>query len=120
MQALVLCVRVMAFTEECKYILSRYRRVWAVAWRVLLACVAFVLLYSGLAARRGLGFVLPKAERGLELAIAAVIVAVFVFMRYYGLKTNATHISLPPCSCLSYLFHVPPNTTSHHPHPQSH
>src|SRR5260370_14676982 len=110
MQALVLCVRVMAFTEECKYILSRYRRVWAVAWRVLLACVAFVLLYSGLAARRGLGFVLPKAERGLELAIAAVIVAVFVFMRYYGVKAKATDSSLGGGVCLYSFFIVLNNT----------
>jgi len=110
MQALVLCARALAVTEVCKHLLSRYRGVWALAWRVLLACVAFVVLYSGLAARRGLGFVLPKAERSLELAIAAAIVAVFVFMRYYGVKAKATDRSLAVGFCLYSCFSVLNNT----------
>ena len=82
MQALVICARGVAVMEVCKHLLSHYRGVWALAWRILVGCATLVLLYAGLAAKHDLRFVLPKAARALELAIAAVIVAVFVFLRY--------------------------------------
>lgn len=110
MQALVLCARSLAVTEVCRHLLSRYRGVWALAWRVLLACAALVLLYSGLAARRGWEFVLPKAERGLELAIAAVIVAAFLFVRYYGVEAKPADRSLAIGFCLYSCFGVLNNT----------
>ncbi len=110
MQALVLCARALAVTEVCKHLLSRYRGVWALAWRVLLACAAIVLLYSGLAARHGWAFVLPKAERGLELAIAAVIVGVFLFVRYYGVEAERVDCSLAIGFCLYSCFSVLNNT----------
>ena len=110
MQALVLCARGLAVMEVCKHLLARYRGVWALAWRVLLGCAALVLLYSGLAARHGLGFLLPKAARALELAIATVIVAVFVFLRYYRVEAKREDRSIAIGFCLYSCFSVLNNT----------
>jgi len=76
----------------------------------LLGCASLVLLYAGLAARHGLGFVLPKAERALELAIAAVIVAVFVFLRYYDVEAKREDRVLAIGFCLYSCFSVLNNT----------
>src|SRR2546430_2908517 len=110
MQALVLCARGLAVMEVCKHLLSHYRGVWALAWRILLGCASLVLLYAGLAARQGLGFLLPKAARALELAVAAVIVAVFVFLRYYRVEANRGDRSLAIGFCLYSCFSVLNNT----------
>ena len=88
MQALVIITRASAVTEVCRHLLSRYRGVWALAWRVLLACAAVVLLYSTVASRGELGFLLPLMARGMELAIAAAIAAVFLFVRYYDAEVQ--------------------------------
>ena len=110
MQALVVCARGLAVMEACKHFLSHYRGVWALAWRILLGSASLVMLYAGLAARRGLGFVLPKAERALELAIAAVIVGVFVFLRYYDVEAKREDRSLALGFCLYSCFGVLNNT----------
>jgi hypothetical protein len=110
METLVLCARGLAVLEVCKHLLSHYRGVWALAWRVLLGCASLVLLYAGLAARHRLGFLLPKAARALELAIAVVIVAVFVFLRYYGVEAKQEDRSLAIGFCLYSCFSVLNNT----------
>ena len=109
-QALALCARGLAVMEVCKHLLSHYRGVWALAWRILLGCASLVLLYAGLAASHGLKFVLPKAERALELAIAAVIVGVFVFLRYYEVDAKREDRSLAIGFCLYSCFSVLNNT----------
>jgi hypothetical protein len=110
LQALALCARGVAVAEVCKHMLSRYRGVWALAWRVQLASGFLVLLYSGFAARRGLEFILPKAARGLEMAIATVIVAVFLFVRYYGVEAKAADRTLAIGFCFYSCFSVLNNT----------
>jgi len=110
MQALVLCARGLAVMEICKHLLSHYRGVWALAWRILLGCASLVLLYAGLASRHGLKFVLPKASSALELAVAAVIVATFVFLRYYEVEAKREDRSLALGLCLYSCFSVLNNT----------
>jgi len=110
MQALVICARGVAVMEVCKHLLSHYRGVWALAWRILVGCATLVLLYAGLAAKHDLRFVLPKAARALELAIAAVIVAVFVFLRYYDVEAKREDRSLAIGFCLYSCFSVLNNT----------
>jgi len=110
MQALVICARGVAVMEVCKHLLSHYRGVWALAWRILLGSASLVLLYAGLAAKHDLRFVLPKAARALELAIAAVIVAVFVFLRYYDVEAKREDRSLAIGFCLYSCFSVLNNT----------
>jgi hypothetical protein len=94
LQALVIGTRAIAVAEICKHFLDRYSGVWALARRVLLATAGLVLLYSGLAARHQWQSAVPSADRALELSIAAVIVMVFVFVRYYEVQLENTDRSL--------------------------
>ncbi len=106
MQVVVICARSLAVAELCRHLLARYRGIWGLVWRVLLACAASTLIYSCIAAEYQWKLALIRAERGLELAIAAVIVAVFVFVRYYDVETNPTDRSLAVGFCLYSCFNA--------------
>ncbi len=105
-QAVTICARAWAVTELCRHLLSRYPGIWALARRMLLACAGLVLLYSGLAVRHQWKLALPTADRGLELSIAATLVALLVFARYYEVKVNSTDRSLAVGFCLYSCFSV--------------
>ena len=106
MRVVAVSARALAVAELCKHLLARYRGIWGLAWRVLLACAASVLIYSCIAARYQWKLALIRTERGLELAIAAVIVAVFVFVRYYGVEAGPADRSLAVGFCLYSFFTV--------------
>jgi hypothetical protein len=106
MTAATICARATAVAEVCKHVLSRYTGIWALAQRLLLVCAGLVLLYSGVAVRYQWKLVLPIVERGLELAIATVVVVLFLFARYYGLRTVGTDRSLAIGFCLYSCFRV--------------
>jgi hypothetical protein len=107
---MVLFARALAVAEVCRHLLSRYRGVWALAWRILLLCVAVVLSYSILAARRDWRLALLTADRGLELSIATVIVVLLLFARYYDVKVEPVVRSLAIGFCLYSCFVVLNNT----------
>jgi hypothetical protein len=109
-QGMVLFARALAVAEVCRHLLSRYRGVWALAWRILLLCVAVVLSYSILAARRDWRLALLTADRGLELSIATVIVVLLLFARYYDVKVEPAVRSLAIGFCLYSCFVVLNNT----------
>ena len=97
---IVLFARALAVAEVCRHLLSRYRGVWALAWRFLLLSAALVLCYSILAARRDWRLALLTADRGLELSIATVIVVLLLFARYYEVKVEPVVRSLAIGFCL--------------------
>ncbi len=111
-QAVTFCARALAVAEVCRHLLSRYLGIWALAQRVLLVCAGLVLLNSGLAARHQWRLALPTADRGLELSIAAVIVVLFVFARYYDLRPEPTDRLLAIGFCLYSCFRVLNDTIS--------
>ena len=82
-QSLVLGARAFTVAELCKHILGRFRGVWVLARWILLTCAMLVLLYALLAAKHQWRLVLNTTELGLELAVAAVIVMLLLFARYY-------------------------------------
>jgi hypothetical protein len=104
MQVLVICARALAVVEICKHFLVRYPGIWALARRILLGCAGLVLLYSGLAARHQWKLALPSADRGLELSIAAVIVILFLFARFYEVRPERTDRSMAIGFCLYSCF----------------
>jgi hypothetical protein len=111
-QAVAICARALAVAEVCRHILARYVGIWALAQRILLVCAGLVLLYSGLAVRHQWELALPTADRGLELSIAAVIVILFLFARYYGLRPERTDRWLAIGFCLYSCFRVLNDTIS--------
>jgi hypothetical protein len=114
MQAVVICARAVAVTEVCRHALARYCGIWALGWRALLSCAGIVLVYSSLAAKRQWERVLPSADRGLELSIAATLVVLLVFARYYEVKVSSTDRSLAVGFCLYSCFIVVNNTILEH------
>jgi hypothetical protein len=94
LQAMAISARAIAVAEICKHFLDRYPGVWALAKRVLLAAAGLVLLYSGLAARHQWQSAVSSADRAVELAIAAVIVILFLFARYYDVQLESADRSL--------------------------
>jgi hypothetical protein len=109
-QGIVLFARALAVAEVCRHLLSRYRGVWALAWRILLLSAALVFSYSILAARHHWRLALLTADRGLELSIATVIVVLLLFARYYGVKVEPVVRSLAVGFCLYSCFAVLNNT----------
>jgi hypothetical protein len=103
-QAAMIFARALAVAELCRHSLSRYPGIWALAKRILLSCAGLVLLYSVLAARHQWKLALPSAERGLELSIATVIVVLFLFTRYYGVRIESADRSLAAGFCLYSCF----------------
>jgi hypothetical protein len=103
-QAAAVGARALAVAELCRHLLSRYPGIWALAKRILFVSAGLVLLYSGSVARHQWELALPSAERGLELAIATVIVVLFLFARYYHVRTGRADRSLAIGFCLYSCF----------------
>jgi len=103
MQGLVTSARALAVAEICLRALGKYRGIWGLAWRLLIAAVAFVFVYSWGVSRGSWQFALLNMDRSLELAIAAVVVIFFAFIRHYevdvdpGLRLIATGFFLYSC-----------------------
>jgi len=114
MQGAVICARALAVAEVCRHLLARYRGIWAMAWRILLACAALVLVYSIVAARHFWELALLAGDRGMELSIAAVVVGVLLFTRYYDVQVSAADRSLAVGFCLYSCFCVLNNTILEH------
>jgi hypothetical protein len=88
-QGVVILTRGLAVAEICQRILAKYLGIWALAWRILLAAAAVVLLSAGAMARGSWQFAILNADRGLELAIAVVIVMLFLFAHYYHVAVDS-------------------------------
>jgi hypothetical protein len=84
-QGVVMTARAAAVAQICQRILANYRGVWALAKRLLILTAVVVLLYSWAIARGGWQFAVLNGHRGIELAIASVIVILLLFTRYYGI-----------------------------------
>jgi len=82
-QGLVIAARSLAVMELCRRALSGFRGIWALAWRMLLATAALVLVYVWAVSRPNWQRAILSADRGLELAMAVAIVILFLFVGYY-------------------------------------
>jgi hypothetical protein len=82
-QGLVTFARGVAVAEICHRILAKFRGIWGLAWRLLLAAAAFISFYAWAVSRGSWPFAILNLDRGLELAMATVIVFLFVFARHY-------------------------------------
>jgi hypothetical protein len=87
-EALVIAARGLAVAEICRRILGMYRGIWALATRLLFATAGLVLVYSWAAARPHWQAAVLNCDRGLELAIAGVLMMVFLFARHYEIEVE--------------------------------
>jgi hypothetical protein len=99
-QCLVLAARGFAVAELCKHILGRFRGVWLMARWTIFASGLIALGYALIVGFRKWTLMLTTAELGIELAIAAVIVSLLLFARYYEIEVDQPFRSLAIGLCL--------------------
>lgn len=87
-EALVTCARALAVAELCRLMLGAYRGVWSFASRILLSCAGLIIIYTALITNMTIKGIVLDFGRAAELAIASVIVMLFVFLRYYEVVTE--------------------------------
>lgn len=82
-QGVVIALRFVATIEMARRILSEYRGLWSLGKRLLATIGVFTVLYSLLVANKQFNLVVLNLDRGVELAIATVIVGLLLFARCY-------------------------------------
>lgn len=82
-QAATTGAKALAVGEVCRRILRPYRGIWALGWRLLLGVASAVLFYAAISTHGNWTFAILYAQRGLELAIAVVLVFLFLLLHYY-------------------------------------
>jgi len=98
--------RFAAVAEVVRRVLSPFSGIWALGRRVLLVAAGSVFVYAALLSRE-YWFKLPlNVDRGVALAVAAVIVMLLLFARYYGLPMDHLDRSLCIGFCLYSCFCV--------------
>jgi len=105
-QVVVQTARFAAVVEVARWILSPFRGVWALGRRALLVAAGSVLVYAALLSKEYYYRFPLNMDRGVGLAVAAVIVTLLLFTRYYGLPMNNLHRSLCIGFCLYSCFTV--------------
>jgi hypothetical protein len=88
-QALVVTARALAVVEVCRHVLAKYRGIWGLGWRLSLAVGALVLAYSWAVGAHSRRMFALTADRSIELAIAAALLALLVFAHYYQVVIEA-------------------------------
>ena len=92
-QLLNVTARGLAAAELCWLTLRAHRGVWALTWRLLAGVGIVLTAFAGAAAwqnTRWIDAVALRAERGLELAIAGLLLALVAVSRYYSIRMQAT------------------------------
>ena len=89
-QGLVSISRGFAIAEVCRLVLARYRGVWKLAWRLLFVAGALIAFYAWAVSGGSWRSAILNLDRGIELAIASVIVLLFLFVRYFEIKVETT------------------------------
>jgi hypothetical protein len=105
-QALVVLLRSLALLELTRKILSQYVGIWALARRLLLCVAAAVIAYDLVLSKGQWQWLIMNGVRGLELAMAAVIVTMLLFARYYRVPINQFQGALAVGFCLYSSFNV--------------
>jgi hypothetical protein len=106
-QAFVVVARGFAAAEVCYRILGKFKGVWALAMRILIACGAIVListLYFGI---RSYDLAVITLDMSLEAFVATWIVGLLLFARHYGVtverETGMIGLGLGLLSCCKLL-----------------
>jgi hypothetical protein len=105
-QGLVVCMRALVLLELNRTILSRYVGIWALARRLFLCVAVAVIAYDLFLSKGQWQWLIMNGIRGLELAMATVIVTMLIFARYYRVHVNPLQRALAVGLCLYSSFYV--------------
>lgn len=88
-QLVQVTARGLAAAEICWITLREYRGVWALAWRLLAGVAAILTSVAALVVLENPYFISPvvlRAERGIEMTTASLLVVLLSLCRYYGIE----------------------------------
>jgi hypothetical protein len=105
-QGLAVLMRSLALVELNRSVLSRYVGIWALASRFFLSVAGAVIAYALALSKGEWQWLILNGIRGLELAMAAVIVTMLIFARYYRVPINQLQRALAVGLCLYSSFYV--------------
>src|ERR1700676_3268495 len=105
-QLVVVCFRFQAVVELIRTILGAYLGIWALAWRLLFGVGVLVMANSLVFSKGDWFWISVNVDRGLELSMAAIIVTLLLFARYYRLPLQGLHLALAVGLCLYSTFFV--------------
>lgn len=105
-QGILICLRFTAVYETANRILSAYPGIWSLAKRLIGMIGLGTFGYSLLIAKKELYVLVISLDRGLELAIAAFVVALLLFARYYLLPVQPLDRALAIGFCMYSCFYV--------------
>jgi hypothetical protein len=105
-QGVVVLMRSLAVVELSRRVLRRYIGIWALARRLFLGVAAVVIAYDLALSKSDWQWMILNGVRGLELAMAAVIVTMLLFARYYRVAVNPLQRALAVGLCLYSAFYV--------------
>ena len=99
-QALVVCARWLAVAEITRKILAGHSGIWRMASQILFFLSVIVLIYSIAVSTNRWDLVVLNADRAVELCIAAFVVVMLLFARYYRLAMGNLERQLAIGFCL--------------------
>jgi len=105
-QGVVVLMRSLAVVELNRRVLCRYIGIWALARRLLVGVAAAVIAYDLALSKGEWQWLILNGIRGLELAMAAVIVTMLLFARFYRVPVNQFQRTLAVGLCLYSTFYV--------------
>jgi hypothetical protein len=105
-QGLVVFLRALAVVELNRSVLRRYIGIWAFARKLFLVVALAVIAYDLALSKGQWQWLILNGIRGLELAMAAVIVSMLLFARYYRVPVNPLQRALAVGLCLYSTFYV--------------
>ncbi len=88
MRPLMEVLRALAVLEICRLVFENYRGIWAFIWRTMLVWVTLVGILAMTLGKRSFAYKIFNADRAVGLSVAAAIVALFVFARYYRVQAE--------------------------------
>ena len=105
-QVAITLIRGLVLVELTRKILARYTGIWILARRLIICVGLCVIAYALVFSRGHSQWVILNVIRGSELAMAAIIVTVFLFARYYRLPIPSLSRALAVGLCLYSVFYV--------------
>lgn len=90
-QAGIQILRALATMEVLRLVLSPYRGIWGLGWRVLSVAFGVVILYAAVAAGTNVSWAIILVDRGFHLAFAVALVACLLLIRYYSIPVESIY-----------------------------
>jgi hypothetical protein len=121
-EAITLLARVFATVEILHLVLSSYRGIWGLAWRLLAGTSAVVaLICVGVASQGHADAALPNADRGFNLIFATALISCLALIRYYLIRVDNAYKVLLAGFCFYACVKILLNTVLYdflyHQHP---